>query len=101
MPEAGWECDLAAKIQAKADTLVTKEVTTETTVSEREVIEANKCILLVPFHYFYQHRRLLALCKLTISLSESTLYARPLNGALLGIAPNRERGDWAYLLCAD
>ncbi len=81
--------------------LVTKEVTTETTVSEREVIEANKCILLVPFHYFYQHRRLLALSKLTISLSESTLYARPLNGALLGIAPNRERGDWAYFLCAD
>lgn len=43
---SGWERDLAAKIQAKADTLVTKsavtkEVTTETNVSEREVIEAN------------------------------------------------------------
>jgi hypothetical protein len=41
---SGWERDLAAKIQAKADTLVTKEVTTETTVSDREVIETNKCI---------------------------------------------------------
>lgn len=43
---SSWERDLAAKIQAKADTLVTKsavtkEVTTETNVSEREVIEAN------------------------------------------------------------
>lgn len=42
----GWERDLKAKIQAKADALVTKAtvtkvVSTETTVSERETIEAN------------------------------------------------------------
>ena len=42
----GWERDLAAKIQAKADALVSKAavskpVSTETRVAEREVIEAN------------------------------------------------------------
>lgn len=42
----GWSRDLAAKIQAKADELVTrglvtKSVTTETKIAEREVIEAN------------------------------------------------------------
>lgn len=50
---SGWERDLAAKIQAKNGTLVTKsvvtkEVTTKNTVSEREVIETNKWILRVP-----------------------------------------------------
>ncbi len=42
----GWERDLAAKIQAKADVLVSKsavskQVSTETKVSERQVVEAN------------------------------------------------------------
>lgn len=42
----GWSRDLSAKIQAKADELVTKElvtkpVTTETRIAERQVIEAN------------------------------------------------------------
>lgn len=42
----GWERDLKGKIQAKADALVTKatvtkKVSTETTVSERDTIEAN------------------------------------------------------------
>lgn len=42
----GWERDLAAKIQAKADALVSKAavskpVSTETRAAEREVIEAN------------------------------------------------------------
>ena len=42
----GWERDLATKIQAKADALVSKAavskpVSTETRVAEREVIEAN------------------------------------------------------------
>ena len=42
----GWERDLAAKIQAKADVLVSKsavskQVSTETRVSERQVVEAN------------------------------------------------------------
>lgn len=42
----GWERDLAAKIKAKADALVSKravasEVSTETKVAERRVVEAN------------------------------------------------------------
>jgi len=42
----GWSRDLAAKIQAKADELVTKNavtkpVTVETKVSERDIVEAN------------------------------------------------------------
>ena len=42
----GWSRDLSAKIQAKADELVTKElvttpVTTENRISEREVVDAN------------------------------------------------------------
>lgn len=42
----GWERDLKAKIQSKADSLVSKAavsrpVSTETSVSEREVVEAN------------------------------------------------------------
>lgn len=42
----GWSRDLSAKIQARADELVTKElvtksVTTETKVLERQVVEAN------------------------------------------------------------
>ena len=42
----GWERDLGAKIQARADVLVRKaevrkEVRTRTTVSERDIIEAN------------------------------------------------------------
>lgn len=42
----GWERDLATKIQAKADALVSKAavskpVSTETRIAEREVIEAN------------------------------------------------------------
>lgn len=42
----GWERDLAAKIHAKADALVSKaevskEVSTETKLAEREVIDAN------------------------------------------------------------
>lgn len=46
----GWERDLQAKIKAKADALVTKaevtkEVTSEQTVTERRIVEANAQVI--------------------------------------------------------
>ncbi len=47
----GWERDLSAKIQAKADALVSKaevskQVSTETAATERDVIEANAAAIV-------------------------------------------------------
>lgn len=41
----GWERDLDAKIKAKAEALVTKEVTSEQAVTERRIVEANAQVI--------------------------------------------------------